>query len=87
METTRLSSEGQIIIPQTLLDAYRWQPGQELVLVGLGDSILLKAGRPFPPTELNQVAGSLPYAGPAKSLAEMAQAIQKGIKVQSRDNA
>lgn len=30
METTRLSSKGQIIIPKALRDIYHWQTGQEL---------------------------------------------------------
>jgi AbrB family looped-hinge helix DNA binding protein len=87
METTRLSSKGQIIIPKALRDAYRWQAGQEFVLIEMGDGILLKAKRPFPTTKLNEIAGSLPYEGLPKSLEEMEQAIQKGIKAQSRDNA
>lgn len=80
MDTIRLSSKGQIIIPKPLRDAYQWEPGQEFSVIDLGDGILLRAKRPFPATELKEVAGSLSYAGPPISVSEMDQAIARGIK-------
>ena len=33
METTRLSSKGQVIIPKTLRDAHHWLAGQEFIAI------------------------------------------------------
>ena len=33
METTRLSSKGQVIIPKRLRDAHHWLAGQELIAI------------------------------------------------------
>lgn len=82
MDTTRLSSKGQIIIPKTLRDAYQWEAGQEFAVIDVGDGILLQPKRPFPLTSLEDVAGCLPYNGPAKSIEEMEQAIARGIQAQ-----
>lgn len=82
-DTTRLSSKGQIIIPKRLRSVYQWQPGQEFVVLETEEGILLKARRPFPTTDLDEVAGSLPFEGPSKSLEEMADAIRKGVAEQT----
>jgi AbrB family looped-hinge helix DNA binding protein len=80
MDSTRLSSKGQVIIPKSLRDAYQWQPGQEFTVTDIGEGILLQPKRPFAPTTLADVAGSLPYGGPPKSVDEMAQAIARGVQ-------
>jgi len=43
METTKLSSKGQITIPKWLRDAYRWETGLEFVVIDTGDGVLLAA--------------------------------------------
>ena len=83
-ETTRLSSKGQVIIPKALRDAYSWQPGQEFVVVDTGDGVLLREKRPFAPATLEEVAGSLPASGPARTLDEMDEAIKKGVAARFR---
>lgn len=75
-DTTKLSSKGQFIIPKHLRDAHQWQAGQEFLIVDTGEGILLKAKHPFPPSELDEVAGSLSYDGPAKTVEEMEDAIR-----------
>jgi len=82
MESTRLSSKGQVIIPKALRDAYHWETGQEFAVTVVEDGILLQPKRPFPPTTLPEVANCLPYSGPAKSVADMEQAIAKGVAAQ-----
>ena len=79
METTRLSSKGQVIIPKTLRDAHHWLAGQELMAIDTGDGILLKPKQPFEETNLEDVAGCLQYEGEAKTLEEMDNAIHQGI--------
>ena len=43
METTRLSSKGQVIIPKTLRDAHHWLAGQELIAINTGDGIVVQS--------------------------------------------
>lgn len=80
METTKLSSKGQIIIPKWLRDAYRWETGLEFVVIDTGEGVLLKPSRPFEPTSLEDVAGSLPYTGKPRTIEEMEDDLQRGIK-------
>ncbi|VXD24959.1 AbrB/MazE/SpoVT family DNA-binding domain-containing protein [Planktothrix paucivesiculata] len=80
MEITKLSSQGQVTIPQILRDQYHWKAGQELIIINLGDGILLKPKKKFPETRLDEVAGCLNYQGKAKTIEEMDQAIAQGIE-------
>lgn len=82
MNTTRLSSKGQVIIPKPLRTAHHWETGQELVAVDVGDGILLKPKTPFEETALNDVASCLNYAGKPKTVDDMNAAIKQGIKDQ-----
>jgi AbrB family looped-hinge helix DNA binding protein len=79
-ETTKLSSQGQITIPQILRTQYHWEEGQELIIINVGDGILLKPKKTFPETKLDDVAGCLNYQGKAKTIEEMDLAIAQGIK-------
>ena len=80
METTKLSSKGQIIIPKWLRDAYRWETGLEFVVIDAGEGILLKPSRPFEPKSIEEVAGSLPYAGKSRTIEEMEDDLRRGIR-------
>jgi AbrB family looped-hinge helix DNA binding protein len=85
MEVTRLSSQGQVIIPAALRAAHHWEAGQELIAINVGDGILLKPKKPFPETTLAQVAGCLKYQGTPKSLDEFENAIRQGVMEQWHD--
>lgn len=78
MTKTRLSSKGQVIIPKSSRDSHHWEPGQELEVIDTDEGVLLKPARPAPPASLDELAGCLQYAGPAKTLEEMERAIQRG---------
>lgn len=80
MEITKLSTQGQITIPQVLRDQYHWQDGQELIIINLGDGILLKPKKTFPETKLDAAAGCLNYQGKAKTIEEMKKAVAQGIE-------
>ena len=80
MQTTKVSSKGQVIIPKALRDKHQWQPGQELVATDTGNGILLTPATPFPETTLEDVMGCLPYQGSPKTLDEMEAAIRQGVK-------
>ncbi len=86
MNTTKLSSKGQVIIPKPLRTAHHWEVGQELIVVDLGDGILLKPKIPFPVSHIDEVASCLEFKGKAKTktLNDMELAIEKGIKEKYR---
>jgi AbrB family looped-hinge helix DNA binding protein len=85
MQTTRLSSKGQVIIPKELRTKRRWEPGQELQTIETDDGVLLKPVPAFPETSLREVIACLPYSGQAKSLNELEEAIKKGARGAKRD--
>ena len=84
MQTTKLSSKGQVVIPKSLRVAYHLEAGQELVVIDVGDGVLLKPQSPFAEKNIDEVASCLKYAGKTKSLADMESAIGKGVKSQHK---
>jgi AbrB family looped-hinge helix DNA binding protein len=80
MEITKVSKEGQVIIPEQLRKSHGWETGQELIVIDTGDGILLKPKKPFAETTLNEVAGCLKYQGTPKSLDDMDDAIRQGVE-------
>jgi len=79
MNTTRLSSKGQVIIPKPLRASHHWETGQELVVVDVGDGVLLKPKTPFDVTSVKDVASCLRFKGKTRTLDDMKAAIEKGI--------
>ncbi len=82
MLTTKLSSKGQIIIPQPIRTSHHWKSGQQFIVIEQKDNIILKPKAPFPETSLNEVGGCLNYSGPTVSLEEMEEAIRAGAEEQ-----
>lgn len=76
METTRLSSKGQVVLPRAIRTATAWQPGQALAVEITADGVLLRPLRPFAATTLAEVVGCTGYEGPRKSLRQMEAAIK-----------
>lgn len=85
METTKLSSKGQVIIPKAVRDAHAWRTGLEFVVIDTEDGILLRPKRPFARTTIDDVAGCLRYEGEAKSIKEMDEAIQQAVREKWHD--
>lgn len=82
MQTTKISSKGQVVIPKSLRVAHHWEAGQELVVVDVGDGILFKPKSPFKETNISDVASSLKFKGKTRSLDDMDKAIRKGVENQ-----
>ncbi|MEQ1696964.1 MAG: AbrB/MazE/SpoVT family DNA-binding domain-containing protein [Hyphomicrobiaceae bacterium] len=80
MDTTRLSSKGQIIIPKAVRDAHGWAEGVEFVIEEFGDGIVLRPARLFPATKAEDVFGCLKYDGPPKSLEDMQRGIDDALR-------
>lgn len=80
METTSLSSKGQVILPKSVREAHRWMPGTRFIVEDAVDGVLLRPIAPFPASTLDEVIGCAGYAGPAKTLEEMEAAIAEGAR-------
>lgn len=80
METTRLSSKGQVVLPKSVRDARRWLPGTEFEVTEVPEGVLLRPAKPFKPTTVEEVFGCLKYYGRPKTLRQMERAIAKGVK-------
>jgi len=79
METTRLSSKGQIVLPKSIRTSRSWKPGTKFTVEETGDGILLRPAAVFPETTLDQVAGCLKSKGRAKTIAQMKAAIGREV--------
>jgi AbrB family looped-hinge helix DNA binding protein len=82
METTHLSSKGQVVIPQFIREAHHWQPGFEFFITETKKGILLTPVKPFKKFSIEQIIGCVGYKGAKKSLKAMEKGIAKGAKKQ-----
>ena len=80
METTRLSSKGQVVLPRHIRSAHEWEPGVEFSVEDTPDGVLLRPLRPFKATRLQEVFGCAGYTGPAKTIEDMEVGIVAGVK-------
>jgi len=81
METVKVSSKGQIVIPKELRQAHRITPGMEFVVSTVGDEIRLRPAPLFAPSTHEQAAGCLHRKGrkPATDAA-MNEAVRERAK-------
>jgi AbrB family looped-hinge helix DNA binding protein len=70
METTRLSTKGQIVLPKSIRTPRSWEPGTEFTVEETPDGILLRPAGYFPAADLNEVAGCLRSKRKAKTSAQ-----------------
>jgi AbrB family looped-hinge helix DNA binding protein len=75
METVKLSSKGQFILPKSIRDRHHWDAGTEFVIIDRGGELVIKPTRVFPPTELEPPDTPSVYRGRPLSLEEMEQAV------------
>jgi len=59
METTRLSTKVQIVLPKGIRVSRAWGPGTEFTVEERDEGILLRPADGFPATRLEEVAGCL----------------------------
>jgi AbrB family looped-hinge helix DNA binding protein len=75
METTRLSTKGQIVLPKTIRTTRAWGPGTEFTVEETGDGILLRPTGTFSEADLDEVAGCLRSKPKSTTPAKMRTAI------------
>ena len=79
METTKLSTKGQIVLPKNIRASRTWGPGMEFTVEETGDGILLRPNGRFAATELDEVVGCLRSQHKAKPLAQMDGAMGREV--------
>ena len=82
METTTLSTKGQIVLPKDLRTSRGWGPGTKFRIEATSEGVLLRPARPFPTTTLDQVVGCLKpkHKRKLKTDAQMRDAIAREVK-------
>lgn len=85
MQTTKLSSKGQVIIPKAFRSSHRWEVGLELVVIDTGDGLLLKPRTPFAPTALSDVSGMFKGKVPAMTDEAIEAALTRDARSRWRD--
>lgn len=80
MDTTKLSSKGQVILPAAIRSANQWKAGVEFAVEDTGEGVLLRPLKPFAATVLNEVTGCAAYTGKAHTVQEMDRAITAETK-------
>jgi AbrB family looped-hinge helix DNA binding protein len=88
MQTTSVSSKGQIIIPKALREAHRWHAGTRLEIQHTAEGLLL---RPVVETTrvplaagLEAIRARIAYKGPSVSIEDMHSAVVHEAKRRSR---
>lgn len=79
VETTRLSTKGQIILPKNIRASRAWRPGTEFTIEETDDGILLRPAARFPETELGNVAGCLRSKRKPKAATQTRIAIEREV--------
>ena len=80
METTKLSSKGQVILPAAIRAANQWEAGVEFSVESTSAGILLRPLKPYPASTLDEVIGCAGYTGKTHSVADMGKAITTEVK-------
>jgi len=80
MQTTKLSSKGQVILPAAIRSANQWKAGVEFIVENTSAGVLLRPIKTAPATRLDEVVGCAGYAGKPHTVADMDKAITAEIK-------
>lgn len=75
METVKISSKGQFILPKAIRDRHHWETGTEFIIVDRGTELVIRPAKVFPPTALEAADAPSVYAGRPLTLEEMDRAV------------
>jgi AbrB family looped-hinge helix DNA binding protein len=79
METTKLSSKGQVVLPKSVREAHGWAAGTEFVVELTPDGVRLRTRAPFPRTELAAVFGSVRSPDRPRTVGELDEGIRRTV--------
>jgi len=75
METVKLSSKGQFILPKAIRDRHHWETGTEFIIIDRGEELVIRPSRVFTGTELESPETPSIYSGKSLSLEDMDRAV------------
>jgi len=75
MESTKLSSKGQVVLPNSIRTARKWRAGVRLAVENRPEGVLLRLLTPFAETRLAEAIGSAGYRGKRRTQRDMDNAI------------
>jgi len=75
METVRLSSKGQFVLPKAIRDLRHWGPGTELVILERDSEVIIRAAKPFAETLLELADAAPIYSGTPFTIEDLDRAI------------
>ncbi len=79
METTKLSSKGQVVLPKAVRDALNWPAGADLIVEQKEDCVVLRRKQSYPSTTIDEVSGMFKVDFPITD--EMIeQGIERGLR-------
>lgn len=83
--TTIVSAKGQVVLPKAVRQRRRWDAGTRLLVEETEDGVILTPAPLFAATDVASVFGSLPFAGPARTIEEMDAAVAAEARRRARD--
>jgi len=75
IETTRLSTKGQVVLPKSVRAEHNWRPGTEFVVEDGDGYVTLRARARRGAGTWHHLVGCLRYAGPRKTIRAMDAAV------------
>lgn len=78
LATTKLSSRGQVVIPEEVRTRLGLEPGDRFVVVGEGDVVVLKALKPPRPEEFKKLLDEVQEA--AREAGISAEDVERAIR-------
>jgi len=66
--TTRLSSKGQVVIPESIRESLHMETGTQFVVIGLDDTIVLKSITPPPVSKFKSLLAKAEKAAKSAGL-------------------
>jgi AbrB family looped-hinge helix DNA binding protein len=72
--TTKMSSKGQVVIPEQIREQLHLREGEQFVVIGRGDTVILKSISPPSLSDLSELLGE------ARKQARRARLRQRAVK-------
>ena len=80
---TKVSSKGQVVLPQPISLALGLVPGSELEVIADGDQVILRRPSRFKRVTIEEALGCAGYDGPARTVDEMNAGVAEMLRAKA----